>query len=220
MTPTILDASVTVRPRLLAAGVLLALAATGCARNPPVEESLGEVAPATSRAGARTAPANPATAQAQAQRVLANMRSEGDVIGALGETNRAEIAAAAAAELRAGTPDVLAYARQMVAEHTAMDAEVAAIVQRGDLRSRVPDGLRQLHESELAALRPLTDDEFERGYVSQQALAHRRTLALVDGAIPMARDSALRAMLTTRVRPRVAEHLRVAEFLQRRLLNP
>lgn len=59
--------------------------------------------------------------------------------------------------------------------------------------------------------------DFDRAYVAQQVTAHVRTLALVDAAIQRAQQAELRTMLETEVRPKVAEHLRMAQELQVRL---
>lgn len=59
--------------------------------------------------------------------------------------------------------------------------------------------------------------DFDRAYVAQQVTAHARTLALVDAAIQRAQQAELRTMLETEVRPKVAEHLRMAQELQSRL---
>ena len=58
---------------------------------------------------------------------------------------------------------------------------------------------------------------FDAAYVAQQVAAHARTLALVDAAIQRAQQAELRTALETQVRPKVAEHLRMAQELQTRI---
>ncbi|WP_284349428.1 DUF4142 domain-containing protein [Roseisolibacter agri] len=58
---------------------------------------------------------------------------------------------------------------------------------------------------------------FDAAYVAQQVAAHARTLALVDAAIQRAQQAELKTALETQVRPRVAEHLRMAQELQTRI---
>ena len=58
---------------------------------------------------------------------------------------------------------------------------------------------------------------FDAAYVAHQVAAHARTLALVDAAIQRAQQAELKTALETQVRPKVAEHLRMAQELQTRL---
>ncbi len=58
---------------------------------------------------------------------------------------------------------------------------------------------------------------FDAAYVAQQVAAHARTLALVDAAIQRAEKAELKTALETQVRPKVAEHLRMAQELQARI---
>ena len=62
-----------------------------------------------------------------------------------------------------------------------------------------------------------TAGPFDQAYVTHQVAAHARTLALVDAAIQRAQQAELRTTLETQVRPKVAEHLRMAQELQTRL---
>ena len=62
-----------------------------------------------------------------------------------------------------------------------------------------------------------TAGAFDRAYVTQQVAAHARTLALVDAAIQRAQQAELKTALETQVRPKVAEHLRMAQELQTRM---
>lgn len=200
----------------------MAVALGACARNPRVENVAGGEPEATRTGASRDAATTATMAASQAALVSANVRSDAHVLGLLGQVNRGEIAAAAVAEAQAQTPDVTAFARQMVADHAALDAEGAGVAQRSGIAAQLPDeSLARLQQASLTGLRPLTGAALERAYAADQVLAHRRTLLVLERTLPTVRDAALRRLLADEVRPRVAMHLRMAEDLQRRLLtNP
>ena len=142
-------------------------------------------------------------------------RSDAHIVGLLHESNLGEIRAGTAAQQRATNSAVRSFAQQMITEHTALDQRGNALASQAGIAPALPDSmLPRQHATELATLQGASGAAFDRAYMAQQVMAHQRTLALVDASIPMASNAALRTMLQSEVRPRVADHLRHAQQLQ------
>jgi predicted outer membrane protein len=66
----------------------------------------------------------------------------------------------------------------------------------------------------------VTGTSFDKNYIAQQVVGHTRTLAIVDAAIPEAQQAAVRTLLQSEVRARVAAHLAQARQLAARIGSP
>ena len=141
--------------------------------------------------------------------------SEANVVALLHESKVGEIRAGTLAQQRASSQAVRSFASQMVTDHTALDERGNAIAQSAGITPTLPyTALQVLNASDLAALQGQSGAAFDRAYIAQQVLAHQRTLSLVDTSLPIVKTEALRAALQNEVRPRVADHLRMAQQLQ------
>lgn len=201
------------RARMLGALLLAGAASLGCARRVRTSSS-GSIA------GTRQAPRDTAAlVRDQVSRALSRVRNDAQVLGMLQVVDSGETRAAAAALIQGVDPDVRAFAQRMINEHAALDEQIVLLAQREGLRPAAPDRtLSELQAEELESVRPFAGPAFDRAYAAQQILAHRRALALVEGAAARgATRPAVRAFLGDSVRVRVAEHLRSAENLLRRV---
>jgi putative membrane protein len=138
--------------------------------------------------------------------------SDADLLGLLHESNLGEIRAGTLAQRKATNAAVRSFASRMITDHTALDQHGSAIASAAGITPALADSaLPRIQAQELAALQAATGATFDRAYMSQQLAAHQRTLDLVDRAIPLVQTPALKTALVSEVRPRVADHLRLAQ---------
>ncbi|HEX8391474.1 MAG TPA: DUF4142 domain-containing protein [Longimicrobium sp.] len=134
--------------------------------------------------------------------------------------NRAEIETGQLAVQRAESPAVRTYAQRMVTEHTQVEEQMRATLERAGIAPRETERSRALRQSTATTLVPLgqrTGADFDREYMRVQVQQHRWFLnALDESLVQAAANDALRTQLQ-RIRPAVATHLRDAERLLRTL---
>lgn len=144
----------------------------------------------------------------------------GDIADITMAVNRGEIEEGRLATTRATSPDVRAFAERMVTEHTRVEAEMTATLQRSGITPRENERSRALREGTQTNLRVLgqrSGADFDREYMRVQVQEHRWLLsALDDSFIPGAQDERLRRQLQE-IRGHVANHLRDAERILRGL---
>ncbi len=129
----------------------------------------------------------------------------------MGEVEQGEIAA-----MRAQNEEVVAFAEQMVEEHSAaleratgvlMDADIVAMTNEvsQELTEQALEGVEQLEEA--------SDDEIDALYMTMQVAMHEQVLELIeDVLLPSADEEALQTELET-MRMAVAGHLEEATEL-------
>ena len=107
---------------------------------------------------------------------------------------------------------VKAFARQMIADHTATTAEVKTILSDGSLGVTPPAQLDRRRQSLLDSLRKVAATDFDQVYLQQQTAAHREALALHRGFADAGANAALKAF-AARTAPKVKMHLDMVEKL-------
>jgi putative membrane protein len=153
---------------------------------------------------------------------LPSTASDANIVALLHEANLGEILAGTVAQQRALTTEVRSFAAMMVAMHSAADTAGQSLALRAGITPVLPDStLPRIQQQELAALQTTPAGQtFDRVYISQQIVAHRRTLALVDAAIARTQRAELRALLEGVVRPAIVAHLQAALGIQARIGTP
>jgi predicted outer membrane protein len=148
--------------------------------------------------------------------------SDANIAALLSESNRGEIAAGTIALDRATTAEARNFAQMMIDMHTAVEAQQQTLVRTLGVTPALPDSsLPRAQNAELATLQATPASlQFDRTYLAQQIVAHRRSLALVDASITAAQRAELRTFVQTVVRPAVAAHLQQAIDIQTRLGGP
>jgi putative membrane protein len=175
----------------------------------------GTIAPDTGGTAAGRRNSGGGAAEASASMMLGSAASDANIVALLHESNVGEIQAGTLAQQRATNGSARSFAQQMVTDHTALDARGRALASQAGITPALPDStLPRQNMADMASLQSQSGAAFDRAYLAQQVTAHQRTLALVDASIPMAKNAALRTMLQSEVRPRVADHLRMAQQLQ------
>jgi putative membrane protein len=164
---------------------------------------------------------DPVSPQQVTTEVVNSIQTDAHIMGALHESNLGEIEAAQAAVQRATDTEVKAFAGMMVTDHTTLDAQGTALATQVGVAPALPTTtLSDQQDREMTQLSLVTGTTFDRNYIAQQVSAHTRTLAIVDAAITKAQQAALKTLLQSTVRPKVAAHLAMAQGIAARIGNP
>ena len=144
------------------------------------------------------------------------IQSDGNIVALLHQSNVGEIQAGELARQSAQNSSVRDFAQQMITDHTALDQAGDSLAQSAGIAPELPDSsLVQEQEAQMKTLQSQAGGGFDSTYISQQVVAHEQTIALVDSSVAHASNDALKAALVNSVRPRVAQHLQMAQDLQR-----
>ena len=110
----------------------------------------------------------------------------------------------------AKSPAVKAFARQMIADHTATSAEVKKIVGNASLGITPPAQLDSRRQGLVDNLRKATGGDFDRMYIQQQVAAHREALAVHRVFADAGTNAPLKAF-AAKTAPKVQMHLEMVE---------
>lgn len=134
--------------------------------------------------------------------------------------DQVDIDAGRLAERKAQAPDVKAFAKRMVVDHTGVNQAAIALAHRLHVTpasSPTSRSLRQGGERNLAALRKLHGAAFDKAYIDHEVEYHQAVLDAMDKVlIPNARNPELKALLV-KVRPAFVDHLAHAKQIQSEL---
>src|SRR3954470_5450153 len=125
--------------------------------------------------------------------------------------NVAEVAAARLALDKSDTAAVRAYARKMIADHTAAQKKLAAIAK--DTGTTLPKQPSKLQRAEPARLSRLSGDTFDSAYLRRQVSDHRKALStmlleLDTGTVAALRDFAAATAPVVRMHLSMAKEAR------------
>ncbi len=134
--------------------------------------------------------------------------------------NQVDIDAGKLAEGKTRSKDVKAFAQQMVTDHGGVNKMAVDLVTRLKVKPEdnpTAQGLQKGGDDNLAKLRPLKGDAFDKAYVDHEVDYHVAVLEAIDKAlIPSAANAELKALLV-KVRPAIDAHLQHARHLQAEL---
>jgi putative membrane protein len=122
-----------------------------------------------------------------------------------------EIAAAKIAQTRSKNAQVKAFAKMMIAEHTAMMNEMAPLVKAAG--KEPAKELDQRRNGFIDNLKQATDANFDKTYVDQQVAAHQEALTLMQGFAENGDDAGLKAG-AAKAAPKVQMHLDKVKSIQ------
>lgn len=152
---------------LLASCAVLALAACQ-KRSDTVAASDAAAAPASDTAAVSSAAAAPAAPSAA------------DFVTKAAASDMYEIQAAKIAQQRSKTPDVVAFAKMMITDHTKSTAMVKkAIADSGRTDLMPPADLPADKKAMIDALNSASAADFDKTYLDQQTMAHQDALMLM-----------------------------------------
>ena len=206
---------------ILAAALLLAACSTdgkpyaheSMRHRTAAEQQFGTVAEpaiaAPAPVGAATEPAPPLTVPQPVSRLAP---SDADFAQAALSSSALEIELARIAFVRAQSPDVRAFARQMLIDHREMAINLDNF---GLVRGYLIDWQIEPEEaSAIDRLRSLDSASFDRAYMDEMVAAHERAVAMLGTQAASGRET---ATVANDVLPTVRHHLEMARDLRARL---
>ena len=199
----------------LLVGMTAALAA--CSKGDTAADS---AAPAAASADS-TAPAPAATDSAAGGSAAL---SAPNVASLIGLTNASEVGQAKIAQDKATNGDVKAFAKQMIAEHEAMQKSLDSLATAKNLTPVAPqaqaDQMKQADSQTLGTLNSAAKGAaFDKAYVDAQVAAHQKALNDLQSFAGSATDADLKALIEQAI-PKVQAHLDKAQSLQSKVGAP
>lgn len=112
------------------------------------------------------------------------------------------------------------FAETMVRDHTAVNEKAAALAKKLGITPEESDTSKSLKsggETEMAKLKTLKGEEFDKAYVDHEVRYHESVLSALDKTLlPNAKNAELKSLLES-ARPIFMEHLKHAKELQKSL---
>ncbi len=131
--------------------------------------------------------------------------------------NQVDIDAGKYAEAHAQARDVKDFARQMVTDHTGVNKQATALVQKLKVKPEPNDtskSLQQGGQDNLANLKKLKGAAFDKAYIDHEVAYHEQVIDALDKTlIPSAKNEELKSLLV-KVRPAFVAHLEHAKHVQ------
>lgn len=134
--------------------------------------------------------------------------------------NTVDVDAGKQAESKASNPDVRAFAKQMVSDHTSVNQQATALVQKLHVTpedNATSQSLRQGGAAALGRIGALSGMDFDKAYIDNEVSYHQTVIGALDKTlIPNASNAQLKALLV-KARPTFVEHLEHAKHIQAEL---
>ena len=134
--------------------------------------------------------------------------------------NQVDIDAGKLAEKRGSSAEVKAFGKQMVTDHSGVNKQATALVQKLKVKpedNATSQSLKAGGDKNIANLKTLKGGAFDKAYVDQEVAYHQAVLDAIDKTlIPSAQNAELKALIT-KVRPAIDAHLQHAKMMQARL---
>ena len=188
-----------------AATAALSLAACGKKSDGSTDANPGQSAPVNAAQDA----ASTAVGATSAATVGANDTDA--FVSNAGQSDMYEIQAGQMAEQKAASPQVKAFGKMMVTDHTAMMNEMKPLVTAAG--KTPPADLDQRRKGLLDNLKAATGADFDKEYLKQQESAHQEALTLMQGYADHGSDAGLKAGAQKAI-PKIQAHLDKVKQLQ------
>lgn len=134
--------------------------------------------------------------------------------------NQVDIDAGRLAAKASQNTEVVSFAERMVTDHTGVNEAARTLVTKLGVTPKPSDTSRSLEaggEKNLARLRTLRGEAFDKAYTAHEAAYHQQVIEALDTAlIPNAANAELKALLV-KVRPAFVAHLEHARALSSKL---
>ena len=131
--------------------------------------------------------------------------------------NQVDIDAGKIAAARGTNPEVKKFGEQMAADHSGVNKSATELVTRLKVtpeENATSRALKAGGEKNVAHLKTLKGDAFDKAYVSHEVAYHQQVLEALDKVlIPNAKNAELKALLV-KVRPAFVAHLEHAKHVQ------
>jgi len=203
----------------LTAATVAALSLAAC--NKPASTTANDTTNAAGNAASETAgaagsavnKAQDATGAAVGATSATTMGSHdtGAFVSNASQSDMYEIEAAKIAQTRSKNPDIKAFAKQMVTDHTALMNSMKPLAQAA---GQTPaDKLDQRRQGFIDNLKSASDADFDKTYVDQQVAAHEEALSLMQGYAKDGSDAGLKGGASNAI-PKVQMHLDKIKSIQ------
>ena len=131
--------------------------------------------------------------------------------------NQVDIDAGKLAASKATNPEIKKFGQQMVADHTDVNKQAAALVTRLKVtpeNNPTSESLKAGGDKNMANLKKLKGAEFDKAYIDNEVTYHQAVIDAIDKTlVPNAQNAELKALLV-KVRPAFVAHLEHAKTLQ------
>jgi putative membrane protein len=133
------------------------------------------------------------------------------MLSVLDAANQSEILPSQVALQKATSPDLKAYAQEMVTQHTALGDTMSGVARANGLApadNPLAEGIRAQTAAATQRLQGLQGMDFDTAYAALMLQSHQAALSTLDEQlIPRARNAQLRTAMERDVRPMVQKHL-------------
>jgi putative membrane protein len=131
--------------------------------------------------------------------------------------NQVDIDAGKLAQSTSSDAEVKAFAERMITDHTGVNKAAADLAAKLNVTPQENDtskALKAQGDKNLARLKTLSGEAFDKAYVAQEVAYHQQVLDALDKTLtPGAQNAELKALLV-KVRPAFVAHLEHAKHLQ------
>ena len=143
--------------------------------------------------------------------------SDAQIASIVVTANQVDIDAGKLAQSRGSTPNVKAFAKQMVTDHSGVNKKAVALVTKLKVTPEdnpTSQSLKSGGEDNVTSLKRLKGAAFDKAYIDHEVVYHEQVLEAVDKTlIPNAQNSELKALLVA-TRPAFVAHLEHAKHIQ------
>lgn len=134
--------------------------------------------------------------------------------------NTIDVEAGELAVEKATNPEVKAYGQKMIAEHTGVNEQATALVQKLGVTPQdnaTSQSLKAAADETKTRLEGLSGAEFDKAYIDNEVAFHQTVLDAIDTTlIPNAQNAELKSLIE-QVRPAIDGHLKMAQQIQQTL---
>jgi putative membrane protein len=144
---------------------------------------------------------------------MANNSVDGYVTGAaIGDMYEIESSKIAVAKSK--SPKIVAFAKQMIADHTATTEKLKATLASGHIAAKPPAALDSRRQGMIDNLNTTASADFDNVYLDQQTAAHGEALTLHQGYAEDGSNPALKK-LAGEIAPKVKHHYEMVQSLDK-----
>jgi putative membrane protein len=146
--------------------------------------------------------------------------SDAEIAHIVVTANAVDVDAGKLAKTRTKNSEVKKFAQQMITDHTAVNKQAAALAKKLGVTPQpnpTSADLKKGGDQNVAQLKKLKGDEFDRHYIDHEVAYHQAVLDAIDKVlVPNAQNAELKALIE-KVRPAIAAHLEHAKMIQKQL---
>ena len=146
--------------------------------------------------------------------------NDAQIAGIVVAANKVDIDAGELARTSAKDKQVKDFGQRMVADHTGVNKQAAALVKKLKVtpeESATSKALKEGGAANIAKLKGMKGAAFDKAYVDNEVTYHQAVIDAVDKTLlPSAKNADLKALIE-KVRPALVQHLEHAKHLQAQL---